>query len=126
MIPSHLGTIFMLFKINFKLFRLKSRYLYCDEDYGEDYFFKCFKMNLHKQFQMDPEVPAANNKTLKLSIVIQKSFEFIKKRVVDALHKRNILMSRDPHDIVWALTVPAIWTDAAKFIMRRAAFNGIS
>lgn len=83
-------------------------------------------MNLHNQFEMDPDVPAVNGNTLKLSIIIQKSLEFIKKNVMDSLYNKGILLSKNPHDVVWSLTVPAIWTDVAKSIMRKSAFKGIN
>lgn len=81
-------------------------------------------MNLHNQFTMDPRVPAANGNKLPLSVIIEKSLEFIKTSILNTLYLRGILLSKNPYDIVWSLTVPAIWTDAAKSIMRKSAYKG--
>lgn len=82
-------------------------------------------MNLHNQFEIDPEVSAANdNGSLPLSRVIQKSFELIKNKVMRTLMIRGIIIHNDPFNLIWSLTVPAIWTDVAKSIMREAAYNG--
>lgn len=105
--------------------RQKAKIFYTYDNYGQDYLFSHFKMKLHEQIEMDPKVKAANDETLPLSLVLQKSFEFIKESMLDMLADRGLHMTKDPHKIYWVLTVPAIWRDIAKFIMRKAAFNGI-
>lgn len=82
-------------------------------------------MHLHEPFRLDPNVKSVNNnKRLPLSIVIQKSLEYIKNRVLDTFHHQHIMLNRNPHEVIWVITVPAIWTDVAKSIMRKAAFEG--
>lgn len=82
-------------------------------------------MKLHGPSQLDPEVKSVDDKkALPLSTVIVKSLEFIKNKVLESLSNQIILPSKDPYKLVWVITVPAIWTDLAKYIMRKAAYEG--
>lgn len=97
---------------------------YASGEYNDDYFFQYFKMKLHKDFDDDPMIRAYNNKELPLSIILKQSFMHIKDKMIETLHMRRIINNKNANDITWVLTVPAIWSDAAKAIMRRAAFDG--
>ena len=45
--------------------------------------------------------------------VVAKSLAFVKKLAITEINKTQ-LVDVDSNDIHWVLTVPAIWTDAAK------------
>lgn len=51
--------------------------------------------------------------------VFSSAIKFLKNKLMSSIQSRvtNIL----PDDVFWVLTVPAIWTDAAKQFMREAA-----
>ena len=51
--------------------------------------------------------------------VFSESIRFLKEHLMEALSKRKTLFTVE--DIHWVLTVPAIWSDAAKQFMREAA-----
>ena len=85
-------------------------------------FFQRSKMSLHRPASDDPLVQAANGKKLRISIVLAKALEHIKKDVIAKLNRgKNLFVSAT--DITWVLTVPAIWNDWAKAMMRRAAHD---
>ncbi|RUS19155.1 hypothetical protein BC938DRAFT_475802 [Jimgerdemannia flammicorona] len=48
-----------------------------------------------------------------------ESLRFIKKVFFEHLRKKNVSCSE--RDVFWVLTIPAIWDDAAKLLMRQAA-----
>ena len=85
-------------------------------------FFQRSKMSLHRPASDDPFVQAANGKKLRISIVLTRALEHIKKDVISKLNRgKNLCVSST--DITWVLTVPAIWNDWAKAMMRKAAHN---
>lgn len=55
--------------------------------------------------------------------VFSESIKFLKNHMMTELTKRNILEHAllQPDEIQWVLTVPAIWSDAAKQFMRESA-----
>ncbi|GMH33951.1 hypothetical protein BSKO_01785 [Bryopsis sp. KO-2023] len=86
--------------------------------------FKCFKMTLHKPFQDDPCVECfGGGHKKRLSFVLQKCLEYIKRDVMSQLELMGLLQDPDPTKLFWILTIPAIWSDHAKFVMRTAAFK---
>ena len=64
------------------------------------------------------KIRAANEKELPAHVVIAKSLQEMKKMVLDSLNE-EIGCSVDR--VLWIVTVPAIWSPAAKQIMREAA-----
>ncbi|GMH40995.1 hypothetical protein BSKO_08905 [Bryopsis sp. KO-2023] len=87
-------------------------------------FFRWFKMTLHEPFDSDPVVQAEDKRgSLALSVVFQKSLEYIKAQALKKVTDSRVLLSGNAHDVLWVLTVPAIWTDWAKALMRRAAYQ---
>ena len=53
--------------------------------------------------------------------VFSEAINYLKNHLIDTLNERNAGNDFSVSDIMWVLTVPAIWTDAAKQFMRRAA-----
>lgn len=105
-------------------YKAEQKYADSGEENPKWLFFRWFKMSLHKPFSSDPSVPAMDGRgSLPLSVVFQKSLEYIKDHAVHQLTDSKVLLSNNPHDILWILTVPAIWTDWAKALMRKAAFQ---
>ena len=58
---------------------------------------------------------------MKAIIVFSEAIRFLKDHLIHSLNERNAHNEIDVDDIMWVLTVPAIWTDAAKQFMREAA-----
>eukprot|EP00803_Ostreobium_quekettii_P011636 evm.model.scf_225.2 EVM.evm.TU.scf_225.2 scf_225:108068-110896(+) len=81
--------------------------------------FRYFKMELHNPSSQDPSVEALNGKSLRLSEVLAKALEYVKKDVVRKLNGNGLTVQAT--DIVWVITVPAIWNDWARQMMRAAA-----
>ncbi|GMH39755.1 hypothetical protein BSKO_07653 [Bryopsis sp. KO-2023] len=97
---------------------------YAGEDEHKDWMlFKWFKMSLHKPFNDDPSIRSFDGRELPLSIILRKSLEYVQREAIQNLKSKAILQSGNPHDVFWVLTLPAIWSDFAKSVMRRAAFN---
>lgn len=92
-----------------------------EEDSRPPMFFRWFKMLLHKSGSDDPMVAAESGRRVRLSLVLAKALEFVKDGVVARLKSKGMR----PHakDIVWVVTVPAIWNDWAKSMMRNAAYD---
>ena len=65
-------------------------------------------------------IEAANGKCLPVVDVFAMALKFIKDKAVEQLHK-NVIHHFSNVNIKWIITVPAIWTDAAKDVMRKAA-----
>lgn len=89
-------------------------------------FCKWFKMLLHSDSDTDPDpvLPAATNGLrVTLSAAIAKTLEIFKEEALSHLTRTQGRVSRDANDMVWILTVPAIWSDRAKHMMRMAALD---
>lgn len=105
-------------------YKAEQKYADSGSDNPQWLFFRWFKMSLHKPFHADPTVEAIDKRgSLPLSVVFQKSLEYIKEQAVKRVTDSKVLLSGNPYDILWVLTVPAIWTDWAKALMRTAAFK---
>ncbi|XP_053374609.1 heat shock 70 kDa protein 12A-like [Mercenaria mercenaria] len=93
-------------------------------EHHEYYYFRKFKMMLHKQLseRLDRSVTLEEEmgKTLAAIDVFAMSIKFL----VDDMHEAARLRVSgiiERSDVYWVLTVPAIWTDSAKQFMREAA-----
>ena len=64
---------------------------------------------------------AANGKQIDAMIVFSLSIKYMKDEAIKTIRQRTGEDSYDAKDIQWVLTVPAIWTPAAKQFMREAA-----
>ncbi|KAL3861281.1 hypothetical protein ACJMK2_007324 [Sinanodonta woodiana] len=86
------------------------------------YFFKHFKMILHrvKNLTRDTEIEASNNKLMKALDVFSAAI----KAVTDHLYTTITSECGEEvkrSEIRWVLTVPAIWSEPAKLFMRESA-----
>ena len=106
---------------NFKAFGFKAHedYYECDE---QGLLFEKFKMFLHDAHAGPPQAVALNGRALSLIEVITKSLRYLKD---DAMAKinRSQPVPMTAHQIKWVVTVPAIWRDVAKGMMRAAAYE---
>jgi len=64
------------------------------------------------------EIEAVDEKKLKAIEIFAKSLEYLKQEIIGWLDNQ---ISAGHRRIKWILTVPAIWSPAAKEIMREAA-----
>ncbi|XP_033743554.1 heat shock 70 kDa protein 12B-like [Pecten maximus] len=93
------------------------------EDQHQDWFyFRRFKMKLHskKELKRGLKMKDELGKPMLASTVFSLAIRGLKEHCLDTLRSHE---SVDPasFDIVWVLTVPAIWRDSAKQFMREAA-----
>ncbi|XP_045203853.2 heat shock 70 kDa protein 12B-like [Mercenaria mercenaria] len=97
--------------------------LVSEQNDKEYYYFKDFKTCLHGKYnqrlRLDMTLKEQAGKTLPVITVISASIKFLADDMIAELEKRIHGVRRD--DIQWVITVPAIWTDQAKFMMREAA-----
>ncbi|KAL3879592.1 hypothetical protein ACJMK2_031881 [Sinanodonta woodiana] len=87
------------------------------------YYFRHFKMMLHEKIGLDRniELEDETQKSLPAKTVFSLVICYLKE---DMLKNSKVRLSSghiSEDDITWVLTVPAIWTDAAKQFMREAA-----
>lgn len=87
------------------------------------FFLQHFKMALHSDEKLNKEttIKAANGKEVKAQTVFALSIEFMKDEAIKLLVLETGDNQFKADDIQWVLTVPAIWTPAAKQFMREAA-----
>ena len=64
---------------------------------------------------------SSNGKAMKAIDVFSSAIRYLKDHLIEALNGRNACNEISVDDIKWVLTVPAIWSDAAKQFMREAA-----
>lgn len=67
------------------------------------------------------ELKEAGGKTLPAIAVFTLSIKALKDHLLDMLDTRGTTLRAE--EVLWVLTVPAIWTDSAKFFMRKAALK---
>ena len=65
---------------------------------------------------------AANGKELPVRTVFALSLRHFKEAAINQISTYS-LHNVNPEDIKWVITVPAIWDDGAKQIMREAAYE---
>ena len=53
--------------------------------------------------------------------VFSEAIKYMKSRILESVEKRDISKKITLEDFRWILTVPAIWSDRAKYFMREAA-----
>ncbi|XP_021376572.1 heat shock 70 kDa protein 12B-like isoform X2 [Mizuhopecten yessoensis] len=92
-----------------------------DNMHHEYYFFKQFKMSLHKNKDLnrDTLIEDESGKSMKAKTVFASGIRFLKNHAEELINTRG--MSFEEWEIRWVVTVPAIWSDAAKQFMREAA-----
>ncbi|KAJ7328604.1 hypothetical protein OS493_023873 [Desmophyllum pertusum] len=86
-------------------------------------FFQHFKMALHSDETINTEttIKASNGQLVKAKTVIATSINFLKKEALKVIRTQTGDISAN--DILWVLTVPAIWTPRAKQFMREVAYE---
>ncbi|KAL3857840.1 hypothetical protein ACJMK2_012470 [Sinanodonta woodiana] len=106
-------------KAEFEFFQMYDH----DRDLVEkDYlFFKNFKLILYKEISEDPHLAEdyfSRRKSIKL--VMSKFIEGLVKHCIEKFTRQRRLSISDDN-VRWVITVPAIWNENAKSVMRKAA-----
>jgi len=80
-------------------------------------------MSLYKEktISRDITLAAMNGKKMKAMNVFAGAIQYLKQHLIDSINQRNAANKVNVNNIKWVLTVPAIWSDAAKHFMREAA-----
>ncbi|KAJ3436208.1 alpha kinase/elongation factor 2 kinase [Anaeramoeba flamelloides] len=88
-------------------------------------FFKNFKMKLYQNNSINPKIQSYSGVEWEIIEVLSGLFQFINKKFVESVKKyyKKKKYNLDKEKIQWVLTVPAIWEDQAKEIMRRAFYK---
>ncbi|NXB07318.1 HS12B protein, partial [Cnemophilus loriae] len=89
------------------------------------YFFQNFKMQLYNtvggRVTAGMELKASNGKLLPALTVFSESLRYLKEHALNTIKEASLQTVCDEEEITWVLTVPAIWSAAAKQFMRLAA-----
>lgn len=86
------------------------------------YFFQNFKMRLYNtNVTSGMEMEASNGKTLPALMVFAESLRYMKQHALNTVQEASFHTVCDPQEITWVITVPAIWSAAARQFMRLAA-----
>ncbi|XP_053400870.1 heat shock 70 kDa protein 12B-like [Mercenaria mercenaria] len=98
-----------------------------DDKHHGWFFFRQFKMIMHSQKELKRATLLHDHegKSMPALDVFAMCLRYIRKHLLDAIDKQG--MSLKDNEVVWVITVPAIWSDPAKQFMREAAVqSGIS
>ncbi|XP_033842513.1 heat shock 70 kDa protein 12A-like [Periophthalmus magnuspinnatus] len=86
------------------------------------YYFKDFKMELYKQkITKNMEIRDVNKRQMEALKVFSAALRFLKDDALEALDKETQNMAKGLLNFTWVLTVPAIWDNPARQVMREAA-----
>ncbi|NXU28175.1 HS12B protein, partial [Thalassarche chlororhynchos] len=86
------------------------------------YFFQNFKMKLYNTVVTSGmELKASNGKTLPALTVFSESLRYLKEHALNTIQEASFQTVCDQEEITWVITVPAIWSAAARQFMRLAA-----
>ncbi|XP_063070606.1 heat shock 70 kDa protein 12A-like [Engraulis encrasicolus] len=98
---------------------------YTSKGFQDGYFFENFKMDLYKNkvIQSDLQVTATNGKQMPAMTVFTESLRYLKDHVLRKVENFSKVTKLRNSDITWVLTVPAIWSNAAKQFMRDVAIK---
>ena len=72
---------------------------------------------LHRDFMMT----AKNGKKMRAMKVFSESLKFMKDHALETIQRHTAGVKYSASEATWVLTVPAIWSAAAKQFMREAA-----
>lgn len=86
-------------------------------------FFDYFKMSLSSDKDRRPMATAVTGEVVPASKVFAAAFRAIHKSVFDRL-LQSTAGRVEPGDLTWIITVPTMWSESAKQIMRLAALEG--
>ncbi|CAG0912775.1 unnamed protein product [Notodromas monacha] len=90
------------------------------------FFFEKFKMILHHDMSLsrDTEIMAVNGKTLPAAVVFRHALQFFRDHALAEIGEGcGLDAGLNEEDVRWVLTVPAIWRQPAKQLMREAAYK---
>uniref|UniRef100_W5L047 Heat shock 70 kDa protein 12A-like n=1 Tax=Astyanax mexicanus TaxID=7994 RepID=W5L047_ASTMX len=86
------------------------------------YLFDNFKMELYgKELHRDIMLTAKNGKQMRAMKIFSESLKFMKDHALEMIGRHTSGVKYSASDATWILTVPAIWSAAAKQFMREAA-----
>ncbi|KAM6418297.1 heat shock 70 kDa protein 12B-like [Pluvialis apricaria] len=86
------------------------------------YFFQNFKMQLYNtKVTSGMGLKASNGKTLPALKVFSESLRYLKEHALDTIQEASFQTVCDQEEITWVITVPAIWSTAARQFMQLAA-----
>ena len=85
-------------------------------------FCRHFKLLLLEEGEESIVSSSAEGFSVSLQVVFTKVLEIYRNTAINHLRK-SIRSDLDPSDVLWVLTVPAIWTERNKRCMRTAAFD---
>ncbi|CAG2206693.1 unnamed protein product [Mytilus edulis] len=92
------------------------------------HYFRRFKMDLYKtgpqEMPRDLKIKDDQGRPMSAMKVFAESIKFLKNHMMGELAKKDLQTAFKPDEIQWVLTVPAIWSDAAKQFMRESAIKG--
>ncbi|XP_076142902.1 heat shock 70 kDa protein 12A-like [Alosa pseudoharengus] len=92
---------------------------------GNEYFFSNFKMELYKNkdIKSDLELTALHGGKMAAVKVFAESLRYLKDHALSKIQNYSEAVKLQESDVTWVLTVPAIWSNAAKEFMRKAAIQ---
>ncbi|KAJ6240665.1 alpha kinase/elongation factor 2 kinase [Anaeramoeba flamelloides] len=99
----------------------ESKYLNMKPKEMKNYqFFKYFKMELYKNNSLNLKIQSYSGEEWEFTQVLSGVFKFIHQKFVDSVNESDSLikLSINNDTTQWVLTVPAIWEDKSKEIMR--------
>ncbi|XP_038009632.1 heat shock 70 kDa protein 12A-like isoform X2 [Motacilla alba alba] len=86
------------------------------------YFFQNFKMQLYNtNVTAGMKLKATNGKFLPALTVFSESLRYMKEHALNTIKEASFQTVYNQEEVTWVITVPAIWSAAAKQFMRLAA-----
>eukprot|EP00961_Rhodomonas_salina_P225900 3054064-Rhodomonas_salina.1 len=80
-------------------------------------------MGLDDNLVSAPSATALNKKSVPLLTVIAETLCFVRKEAMEEINKSQLRSAIRVEEVQWVVTVPAIWKDKAKGLMREAAMK---
>lgn len=109
------------FDARYKLAEVRNEHNFRDYD-----FFSQFKMRIHKSESrtrsQEPTIIGKSGASFLLQDLVSDYLRLMKSAALEEISK-NVKGFLRSNEILWCLTVPAIWNDADKQLMRQAAQN---
>mmetsp|Transcript_13369 Transcript_13369/g.31322 ORF Transcript_13369/g.31322 Transcript_13369/m.31322 type:complete len:586 (-) Transcript_13369:405-2162(-) len=106
----------------FIAFGSKAREEYFEHD-ERGLFFENYKMGLDDDLGSAPSAIALNQQRVPLLTVITETLGFVRKEAMEEINKSQLVAAIGVEEVQWVVTVPAIWKDKAKGLMREAAMK---
>ncbi|XP_053373540.1 heat shock 70 kDa protein 12A-like [Mercenaria mercenaria] len=85
------------------------------------YYFQNFKMELyrHEKLSREAKLKDIEGKEMSAMTIFTLVIKYLRDKLIEQVRRSKTGI--EEHEIFWVLTVPAIWSDAAKQFMREAA-----